>query len=172
MLGKREYTVGPANLVHLKDNDKVGPSRYFLCSLERVVLVEKRRTTFCTHGGGIEFVVKFLFSRRPEVIDEDGSGDVSLTEFLDSKVLRVKSLFDRFDTDRSRTVSQSEMVAILQSISPAITVDEAAALYHSANLKGAFDLSFNWPRDSCHERRQQFQTTNDRPPNFNDDASS
>lgn len=77
-----------------------------------------------------------------EAIDEDDSGEVSLEEFLQSKVLKVKRLFDDFDTDHSRTASSDEMGEILRSLNSGITEDEAKALYQYADMDGNGEISF------------------------------
>lgn len=78
-----------------------------------------------------------------EAIDEDDSGEVSLDEFLQSKVLKVKRLFDQFDVDNSRTVSADEMPVILRSLNNAITQEEAKALYQYSDMDGNGEISFN-----------------------------
>jgi len=75
-------------------------------------------------------------------IDEDDSGVVDLEEFISSKVLKVKRLFDSFDVDKSGTVDQEEMICILKSLNDSIGKDEALALYQYADLDGNGDISF------------------------------
>lgn len=78
-----------------------------------------------------------------EAIDEDDSGEVSLDEFLQSKVLKVKRLFDQFDVDNTRTVTGDEMPEILRSLNDAITEEEAKALYQYSDMDGNEEISFN-----------------------------
>merc|ERR1719223_1399963 len=75
-------------------------------------------------------------------IDEDDSGEVSLEEFLNSKVLKVKRLFDHYDDDRSRTISQEEMIKVLKSLNDQITETEAQSLYVYADMDGNGEISF------------------------------
>eukprot|EP00927_Polykrikos_kofoidii_P019712 TRINITY_DN19238_c0_g1_i1.p1 TRINITY_DN19238_c0_g1~~TRINITY_DN19238_c0_g1_i1.p1 ORF type:complete len:653 (+),score=145.06 TRINITY_DN19238_c0_g1_i1:224-2182(+) len=75
-------------------------------------------------------------------IDQDDSGEVDLAEFLSSKVLMVKRLFDKHDTEQTRTVDCEKMVAILQSLNESISRDEAKALYQHADLDGSGGVSF------------------------------
>mmetsp|Transcript_63190 Transcript_63190/g.150686 ORF Transcript_63190/g.150686 Transcript_63190/m.150686 type:complete len:682 (-) Transcript_63190:151-2196(-) len=75
-------------------------------------------------------------------IDEDGSGEVSLEEFLECQVLKVKRLFDVFDVDSQRTVTEEQMVEILRSLNGTIEEAEAIALYRYADLDGNGDVSF------------------------------
>lgn len=78
-----------------------------------------------------------------EAIDEDDSGEVSLEEFLHSKVLKCKRLFDQFDYDNTRTVREQEMTLILRSLNDAISEEEAQALYQYADMDGNGEISFN-----------------------------
>jgi Ca2+-binding EF-hand superfamily protein len=103
-----------------------------------------------------------------EAIDEDDSGEVSLDEFLESKILKVKRLFDEFDVGSTRTVGAAEMPAILQSLSNAITEQEAKALYQYCDKDGTGEVSFNEFLENhllkmlqifdefCHDRRHSF----------------
>jgi Ca2+-binding EF-hand superfamily protein len=75
-------------------------------------------------------------------IDEDDSGEVSLEEFLNSKVLKVKRLFDQYDVDNSRTAAKDEMIQILRSLNDQITPEEADSLYQYADLDGNGEISF------------------------------
>jgi Ca2+-binding EF-hand superfamily protein len=77
-----------------------------------------------------------------KAIDEDESGEVDLEEFLSSKVLKVKRLFDHYDVDQSRTVDQAEMICILRSLNDSISEREALSLYQYADLDGNGDISF------------------------------
>jgi len=77
-----------------------------------------------------------------EAIDEDDSGEVSLEEFLQSKVLKVKRLFDQFDDDNTRTASGDVFTEILHSLNEAITDEEAVALYQYADMDGNGEISF------------------------------
>lgn len=76
-------------------------------------------------------------------IDDDGSGEVSLEEFLSSKVLKVKRLFDEFDTQTSRVATTEEMLVILRGLNGAITDDEALALCRYADIDGDGEVSFS-----------------------------
>lgn len=78
-----------------------------------------------------------------EAIDEDDKGEVTLDKFLQSKVLKVKRLFDHFDADNSRTVDAEEMPEILKSLNPGITDEEAKALYKYSDMDGNGDISFS-----------------------------
>jgi len=49
-----------------------------------------------------------------KAVDTDGSGSVSFVEFCQSQVLRAKALFDRFDLDRSRTLTQIRFIEMLR----------------------------------------------------------
>eukprot|EP00929_Paragymnodinium_shiwhaense_P076350 TRINITY_DN39236_c0_g1_i1.p1 TRINITY_DN39236_c0_g1~~TRINITY_DN39236_c0_g1_i1.p1 ORF type:complete len:666 (+),score=170.05 TRINITY_DN39236_c0_g1_i1:83-2080(+) len=75
-------------------------------------------------------------------IDEDNSGVVDVNEFINSKVLKVKRLFDHHDTDKSRTVDPDEMVSILQSLNERISKEEARCLYQYVDLDGNGHISF------------------------------
>lgn len=77
-----------------------------------------------------------------EAIDEDDSGEVSLQEFLASKVLKVKRLFDRFDTSQNRSVTKEQLIAILRSLNANITDEEAEVLYQYADLDNNGEISF------------------------------
>lgn len=105
-----------------------------------------------------------------EAIDEDDSGDVSLDEFLQSKVLKVKRLFELFDNDNSRTVSGGEFPKILQSLNDAITAEEAQALYIYADLDGNGEISFNeFLENNLLKMLQIFdEFSNDRRRSFNE----
>jgi len=78
-----------------------------------------------------------------EAIDEDDSGEVDLDEFLQSKVLKVKRLFDQYDVDNTRNVGEECLSEILHSLNEAITPEEAKALYAYADMDGNGDISFN-----------------------------
>eukprot|EP00428_Durinskia_dybowskii_P013519 CAMPEP_0170208076 /NCGR_PEP_ID=MMETSP0116_2-20130129/3619_1 /TAXON_ID=400756 /ORGANISM="Durinskia baltica, Strain CSIRO CS-38" /LENGTH=665 /DNA_ID=CAMNT_0010458541 /DNA_START=15 /DNA_END=2009 /DNA_ORIENTATION=- len=75
-------------------------------------------------------------------IDEDGSGEVSLEEFLSSKVLKVKRLFDEFVGDGSRTADKATVIKILQTLNECITDEEAEAVYCYADLDNSGTLEF------------------------------
>eukprot|EP00746_Dinoflagellata_sp_MGD_P000442 gnl/MRDRNA2_/MRDRNA2_100795_c0_seq1.p1 gnl/MRDRNA2_/MRDRNA2_100795_c0~~gnl/MRDRNA2_/MRDRNA2_100795_c0_seq1.p1 ORF type:complete len:799 (-),score=176.33 gnl/MRDRNA2_/MRDRNA2_100795_c0_seq1:117-2378(-) len=77
-----------------------------------------------------------------ETIDEDGSGEISLAEFLQSKVLRVKRLFDRYDTDGSRSLDKKELMNILRELDDSISEAEANALYDCIDIDGNGEVSF------------------------------
>lgn len=77
-----------------------------------------------------------------QAIDEDDSGEVSLQEFLSSKVLKVKRLFDQFDEGDTRKASKEQTVEILRSLNDAITNEEAAAICEYADLDNSGDISF------------------------------
>jgi len=77
-----------------------------------------------------------------EAIDEDDSGEVTLQEFLSSKVLKVKRLFESFDVDNSHTVNKKEMLQILKNLNPSISEEEALALYTYCDLDGNGEISF------------------------------
>jgi len=78
-----------------------------------------------------------------EAIDEDDSGDVSLEEFLQSKVLKVKRLFEKFDVDNTRSVSGEKMPEILRSLNSDITEEEAQVLHQYSDMDGNGVISFN-----------------------------
>jgi len=75
-------------------------------------------------------------------LDEDGSGEVDLQEFLSSKVLTVKRLFDKFDPECRRVVDMEQMICILESFNASISREDAIAVYHCADLDGNGDVSF------------------------------
>lgn len=77
-----------------------------------------------------------------EAIDEDDSGEVSLEEFLQSKVLKVKRLFDQYDVHETRNADLEIFKEILTSLNPAITDEEVVALYHYVDMDGNGDISF------------------------------
>jgi len=79
-----------------------------------------------------------------EAIDEDDSGEVSLQEFLQSKILQVKRLFDTFELCDStkRAVSCDKMPAILCGLKADINQEEATCLTHYADLDGNGEISF------------------------------
>mmetsp|Transcript_66624 Transcript_66624/g.171478 ORF Transcript_66624/g.171478 Transcript_66624/m.171478 type:complete len:669 (+) Transcript_66624:1-2007(+) len=76
-------------------------------------------------------------------IDQDESGEVSLDEFISSKVLTVKRLFDEFDPDHHRVVTEPVLVKILQSLNGAISDEEASQLYKHADLDNSGNISFS-----------------------------
>jgi len=76
-------------------------------------------------------------------IDEDKSGEVSLDEFLSSKVLRVKRLFEDIETHESRVANKEEFLVILQSLNSELTNDEALAVYQYADVDGSGKISFS-----------------------------
>lgn len=110
-----------------RDNEDVLPAREFLRMLQDL------DSTVTEEEGVIWY----------EAIDTDDSGEVSLEEFLSSKVLKVKRLFDDFDETDSRTVDQETMVKILTKLNDAITEEEAIAVYQYADLDGNGDVSFS-----------------------------
>jgi len=79
-------------------------------------------------------------------IDEDRSGQVSLNEFIDRKVLKAKRLYDDnvkgVDEDGTKAATKDELVFILRSLCPKITLDEAIVLYNYADLDGNGLISF------------------------------
>jgi len=77
-----------------------------------------------------------------DTIDEDDSGEISLQEFLESKVLRVKRLFDRYDDDHSRSLDRVKMMNVLKELNPSISEEEANALYDCADIDGSGEISF------------------------------
>lgn len=105
-----------------------------------------------------------------EAIDEDDSGDVSLEEFLQSKVLKVKRLFDRFDRGNTRTVREEEMMQILRSLNDVISEEEAQALYEYSDMDGNGEISFNeFLENSLLKMLQIFdEFANDRQRSFNE----
>jgi len=76
-------------------------------------------------------------------IDDDESGEISLEEFLSSKVLKVKRLFDEFDPSRSRVVNKATMLNILRSLNPNISEEDAEAVYAYADNDYSGDVSFS-----------------------------
>lgn len=77
-----------------------------------------------------------------EAIDEDESGEVSLKEFLNSKVLKVKRLFDEYVTSNERSATKEEMIQILRSLNEQISYEEATVVYHYTDLDGNGEISF------------------------------
>eukprot|EP00928_Gymnodinium_smaydae_P081833 TRINITY_DN65282_c0_g1_i1.p1 TRINITY_DN65282_c0_g1~~TRINITY_DN65282_c0_g1_i1.p1 ORF type:complete len:668 (-),score=193.11 TRINITY_DN65282_c0_g1_i1:65-2068(-) len=75
-------------------------------------------------------------------IDEDDSGEVDLREFLASKVLKAKRLFEKFDEHKTNSVDEKTMIRILQDLNPSLSDSEASALYQYADLDGSGDVSF------------------------------
>jgi len=75
-------------------------------------------------------------------MDEDNNGEVSLREFLSSKVLKVKRLFDKFDENDERSVGKETMVQILKHLNDTISDEEAEAVYCYADLDNNGDVSF------------------------------
>eukprot|EP00930_Biecheleria_cincta_P034430 TRINITY_DN23800_c0_g1_i1.p1 TRINITY_DN23800_c0_g1~~TRINITY_DN23800_c0_g1_i1.p1 ORF type:complete len:695 (-),score=190.33 TRINITY_DN23800_c0_g1_i1:61-2145(-) len=80
------------------------------------------------------------------VMDEDRSGEVSLQEFIDRKILKAKRLYDDHvkgvDENGSKAATKDELVLIIQSLSPKISTAEACVLYHYADLDGNGTISF------------------------------
>jgi len=75
-------------------------------------------------------------------MDEDQSGEVSLGEFINCKVLKAKRLYDEYVASPDRCATKEEMVVILQSLCPDISTEDATMLYHYADLDGNGDVSF------------------------------
>jgi len=63
-----------------------------------------------------------------KAVDTDGSGSISFVEFCQSQVLRAKSLFDRYDLDRSRTLTQIKFLEMLRFFDSGFTEDEEKAI--------------------------------------------
>jgi len=77
-----------------------------------------------------------------ECMDEDRTGQVSLEEFIECKVLKAKRLFDDYVADPERNASKEEMVVILRSLCPTLSVEEAVVLYQYADLDGNGSIDF------------------------------
>lgn len=76
-------------------------------------------------------------------IDEDKSGEVSIDEFLSSKILRVKRLFEDIETQDTRVANREEFLVILHSLNSELTEDEALAVYQYADVDGSGKISFS-----------------------------
>jgi Ca2+-binding EF-hand superfamily protein len=64
-----------------------------------------------------------------KAIDSDGGGSVSFIEFVESHVLRAKILFDRYDSDKSRTLSQFKFRELMLDMDESLTSSQMEAIY-------------------------------------------
>jgi len=64
-----------------------------------------------------------------KAIDIDGGGTISFIEFVESHVLRAKILFDRYDTDRSRTLTQFKFRELMFDMDEGLTTTQMEAIY-------------------------------------------
>merc|ERR1711990_853285 len=64
-----------------------------------------------------------------KAIDVDGGGTISFIEFVESHVLRAKILFDRYDTDRSRTLTQFKFRELMFDMDETLTTHQTEAIY-------------------------------------------
>lgn len=92
----------------------------------------------------------------------EGSGDISLTDFLRSKVLKVRRLYQTFVRSGTRAASQNEFFDIIYSLSPGLQSDEALAVYEYASVGAEGTVSIvNFLRRSILQLlklRDHFQT--------------
>merc|ERR1712070_1033211 len=89
-----------------------------------------------------------------EAMDKDGSGDVNFNEFatfmgprmfnpLDADVEQLMiQAFAVLDADNSGTVSANEIFDLMKSLGNPITMDEADAMIHEADLDGGGNISY------------------------------
>lgn len=77
-----------------------------------------------------------------EAISERDNGEVSLQEFLSSKVLKVKRLFDDFGQGQ-RQITFEQMAGLLHSLNGAITDEEVSIMctYVDTNDNGKIDFT-------------------------------
>eukprot|EP00933_Yihiella_yeosuensis_P080276 TRINITY_DN9368_c1_g1_i1.p1 TRINITY_DN9368_c1_g1~~TRINITY_DN9368_c1_g1_i1.p1 ORF type:complete len:346 (+),score=68.68 TRINITY_DN9368_c1_g1_i1:123-1040(+) len=61
-------------------------------------------------------------------IDVDHGGSISFVELCQSHVLRAKTLFDRFDADRTRALTQVKCIECLRSFDKRFTDEEQQAM--------------------------------------------
>mmetsp|Transcript_92725 Transcript_92725/g.178913 ORF Transcript_92725/g.178913 Transcript_92725/m.178913 type:complete len:521 (+) Transcript_92725:1-1563(+) len=109
-----------------EDNNDVLPEEQFvqmLAELDPMISEEEAIAFYCA-------------------IDADKSGEVSLDEFLSSKVLKVKRLFEDVKTHESRVANKEEFLVILHSLNSELTNDEALAVYQYADVDGSGKISF------------------------------
>merc|ERR550514_604459 len=64
-----------------------------------------------------------------KAIDTDCSGRVSFVEFVESHVLKAKTLFDRYDVDRSRSLTETEFKELLLDLDEDLSDRELEAIY-------------------------------------------
>merc|ERR1719213_1349436 len=64
-----------------------------------------------------------------KAIDVDSGGTISFIEFVESHVLRAKILFDRYDTDRSRTLTQFKFRELMFDMDESLTTSQMEAIY-------------------------------------------
>jgi Ca2+-binding EF-hand superfamily protein len=67
-----------------------------------------------------------------KAIDVDGSGEIDFTEFLQSQVMRAKSLFDHYDTDKRKSLTHFKFRELLLDIDDSLDQTELEALYNLA----------------------------------------
>merc|ERR1719356_378105 len=65
-----------------------------------------------------------------KAIDVDSSGSISFVEFCESHVLRAKALFDRFDIDRSRSLTQFKFRELMLDMDGSLTTSQMEAIYN------------------------------------------
>jgi len=75
-------------------------------------------------------------------VDFDGSGSVSLKEFLESRVMQFKKLFDEADEDGSHSLEEEEFLTVLRKLVPTMAEQEIRCLYSAVDADGGGTVSF------------------------------
>mmetsp|Transcript_32352 Transcript_32352/g.69210 ORF Transcript_32352/g.69210 Transcript_32352/m.69210 type:complete len:628 (+) Transcript_32352:120-2003(+) len=77
-----------------------------------------------------------------KAIDKDHDGEVDVVEFVYSKVLKTKRLFDQFAQNSKRCVDKATMMRILKYLSPHISDEDADIVYGHADQDNSGEVSF------------------------------